>query len=168
MVVVIMVILACILHVLITFDSPFCFYTILTRQRGIVSVEVIVFSYHMVRVIAPKMLDTCVLLLLCDTISNGCRTIQIWDKIGHNRHATWRATRVLVGFPSVTYAYSHFRARLNLGYLFERKVFQNKNCGQTKQFVGDTPILKACGFQNNFAEFSLVWSCWSCSDKLLC
>ena len=50
------------------FDSPFCFYIILTRQRGIVSVEVIVSCYDMVRVLAPKMLDTCVLLLLCDTI----------------------------------------------------------------------------------------------------
>jgi hypothetical protein len=40
----------------------------------------------------------------------------------------------------------------------ERKMFQNKNCGQTKHFVGDTLILKAYGFQDNFAEFSLVWS----------
>jgi len=63
-----MMILANILHVFIMFDSPFCFYTILTRQRGIVSVEVIVSCCDIVRVLAPKMLDTFVLLLLCDNI----------------------------------------------------------------------------------------------------
>jgi hypothetical protein len=37
-----------------------------------------------------------------------------------------------------------------------------------KHFVGDTLILNAYGFQDNFAEFLLYWSCRSCSDELLC
>jgi hypothetical protein len=73
-----MMTLAYILLFCIMFDSSFV--SVLFSQI-IVSVEVTVSCYDMVRVLV---LDTCVLLSMCGTVlfSNGCRTIQMLDTVG--------------------------------------------------------------------------------------